>query len=54
MGAITQEECCWKQDESERKDILGRKAFMRKATSGRKSNTCACREDLMTLGLGFL
>jgi hypothetical protein len=29
-------------------------ACTRKATTGRKSNTRACREDLMTLVLGFL
>jgi hypothetical protein len=31
---------CWKQAKSERKAILGRKACTRKATAGRKSNTC--------------
>jgi hypothetical protein len=45
---------CWKQAESERKAILGRKACKRKATAGRKSNTHACMEDLTMLGLGFL
>jgi hypothetical protein len=45
---------CWKQAKVERKVILGKKACTRKATAGRKSSTCACMEDLTTLGLGFL
>jgi hypothetical protein len=45
---------CWKHTKVERKAILGRKACTRKATAGRKRSMCACMEDLMTLGLGFL
>jgi hypothetical protein len=37
----------------ERKAILGKKACTRKATAGRRTNTCACMEDLMMVGLGF-
>jgi hypothetical protein len=44
---------CWKQAKVERKAILGKKACTRKATTGRKSNMCACMEDLTMVGLGF-
>jgi hypothetical protein len=43
----------WKQTKVERKEILGKKESMRKAIDGRKRNTHACMEYLMTLGLGF-
>ena len=43
----------WKQTKVERKEILGKKACMRKVTARRKNNTCTCMEDLTTLGLGF-
>jgi hypothetical protein len=45
---------CWKHAKLERKAILGKKACTRKATTGRKSSTHTCMEDLTTLGLGFL
>jgi hypothetical protein len=35
------------------KAILGKKACTRKAIAGRKKSTCAYREDLTTVGLGF-
>jgi len=38
----------------ERKAILEKKACTREATTGRKSSTHACMEDLTTLGLWFL
>jgi hypothetical protein len=50
----TNVEYCWKQDESERKVILGRKACTRRETTERKSRMHACMEDLTMLGLGFL
>jgi hypothetical protein len=37
----------------ERKTIFRKKAWTRKVTAGRKSNTRACMEDLTTIGLGF-
>jgi hypothetical protein len=51
------------------REIVGKKACKRKATTGKKHNTCACKkeatagrkqsthaekEDLTTVGLGFL
>jgi hypothetical protein len=45
---------CWKHAKAERKDIVGKKACTREATTGRKNTMCACMEDLTTLGLGFL
>jgi hypothetical protein len=36
------------------KAIFGKKACTRKAIARRKKTMCTCREDLTTLGLGFL
>jgi hypothetical protein len=35
------------------KVVLGKKSCTRKVTAGRENNMRACKEDLMTLGLGF-
>jgi hypothetical protein len=43
----------WMQAKVERKDILGRKACMRKVTAERKRSMHTCMEYLATLGLGF-
>jgi hypothetical protein len=51
---IQEEERRWKHSKEERKEILGKKACMRKETARRKSSMHACREDLTMLGLGFL
>jgi hypothetical protein len=45
---------CWKQAKVERKAILGKMTCTREATTGRKSSTHTCMEDLMTSGLSFL
>jgi hypothetical protein len=45
---------CWKQAKEKRNVILGNKECTRKVTTGRKSSTHTCMEDLMKLGLGFL
>jgi hypothetical protein len=45
---------CWKQFESKRNFIWGRKACKRKQKAGKKSSTHAYMEDLTTVGLGFL
>jgi hypothetical protein len=44
----------WKQTKAESRAILGKKACMRKVTSGRENRKRRCMEDLMAEGLGFL